>query len=98
MQPKVKVKTNGDSFASLEYEGVLVEIEQDGDSPNCPNSWTWGLWFDGEYLEGTSDEASLYESVKDAIASIDEIIGELSVMSEHLKAYDVLCGKLRESS
>lgn len=98
MKTKVKVKTDGDSFASLEHGRVLIEIEKDGDSPSCPNSWTWSTWLDGEPMDSTCDEKSLHESVSDVITSIQETIEQLSVMSEYLKAYDVLCGKLREAS
>lgn len=83
----MRVKTDGDSFASLEHERVLVEFSKDGDSPNCPRSWTWDLWFDGEHIDGTSDEMSLASSVKDATGSIAEIVSELSEMLEYLKAY-----------
>lgn len=98
VEPKVRVETNGDSYANLEHGRVYVEIEKDGDSPSCPNSWTWSTWLDGEPMNSTCDEKSLRESMSDIIASIDETIEQLSVMSEYLKAYDVLCGRLREAS
>ena len=86
----VKVKTDrGGYFASLSHERVLVELDKDGDSPNCPNSWTWGLWFDGTLIESTCDETSLAESVKSLIVSLDDVTAELSEMSEWLKRYEV---------
>lgn len=87
MSSKVKVKTDGDYFAFLEHERVLVEFAKDGDSPNCPRSWTWGLWFDGCAIDGTCDESSLAASVEEAMSSISGIIGELSVMRDYLMAY-----------
>lgn len=83
----VKVKTDGDMFASLEHERVLVELSKDGDSPNCPRSWTWELWFDGAAIDGTSEEASLATSVKDAAGSINQIISELTEVRDYLVAY-----------
>lgn len=83
----IRVKTNGDDFASLEFERVLVEFSKDGDSPNCPNSWTWQRWFDGCAIDGTCDEASLATSVRDATASIIEEIKELATIRDFLVAY-----------
>lgn len=86
----VTVKTDGGGyFASLEHERVLIEFNKDGDSPNCPWSWTWRMWFDGEYIDGAIDEASLSATVEDAVLSIDAIIRELSTMREYLVAYGV---------
>ena len=83
----VSVKTDGDSYASLEHERVLIEFSKDGDSPNCPRSWTWGLWLDGEPIDGVCNEASLAASVKEATKSITEIIAELAAMRDYLMAY-----------
>lgn len=86
----VTVKTDGGGyFASLEHERVLIEFSKDGDSPNCPRSWTWDMWFDGEHIDGTIDEASLSATVEGAILSIDAVIRELSKMREYLVAYGV---------
>lgn len=86
----VKVKTDkGGYFASLDYERVLVEFTKDGDSPQCPNSWTWGMWFDGNYIDGTCEEGSLHATVKDVIERIDGIVEELRAMNDYLKAYEV---------
>lgn len=85
----VKVKTRDDYFASLEHERVLVEFSKDGDSPNCPLSWTWDMWIDGEHIDGTCEEASLARAVKDAVGSIDETVGELTVVRDYLMAYEV---------
>ena len=86
----VRVKTDkGGYFARLDYERVLVELTKNGDSPQCPNSWTWSMWFDGDYIDGTSDEGSLHATVKDAIERIDGIVEELMAMNDYLKAYEV---------
>lgn len=84
----VRVRTIGDDFASLEHERVLLEMSKDGDSPNCPRSWTWNAWFDGEHVDGTSDEASLHMTVKDVITSLDGIIAEFEGMRDYLRAYE----------
>lgn len=83
----MKVKTDGDTFASLEHERVLVEFSKDGDSPNCPRSWTWDMWFDGEHIDGICDEMSLAGSVNCSVESIDGAIGELTEMRDYLRAY-----------
>ena len=93
----VRVKTIGDDFASLEHERVLLELSKDGDSPNCPRSWTWNVWFDGEHIDGTGDEASLHATVKDAIESLDGIIAEFEGMRDYLRAYEVF-GREPEAS
>lgn len=85
----VHVKTDGDSFASLEFDRILVEFSKDGDSPNCPNSWTWHMWFDGCAIDGTCDEMSLSASVRDATGSIIGCIQELAAMRDFLAAYGV---------
>lgn len=85
----VKIKTDGDNFASLEFERVLVEFSKDGDSPSCPNSWTWGMWFDGCAIDGTCEEMSLAASVKDATRSIIGCIQELATMRDFLAAFCV---------
>lgn len=87
---RVKVRTtdSGD-FAQLTCERVLLELSKDGDSPNCPMSWTWGAWFDGSYVEGTCDEMSLHGCILDAIESLDGIIGEVQAMREFLAACEV---------
>lgn len=86
----VRVKAGGDGyFASLENERVLLELNKDGDSPNCPLSWTWDMWFDGEHIDGTCEEASLHMTVKDAITSLDKTIAELAGMRDYLRAYEV---------
>lgn len=82
-----KVKTDGDNFALIEHGRALIEFEKDGDSPNCPCSWTWCLWCDGEQLDATCDEASLATSVKEAAESLDAIIADLTGMRDYLKAY-----------
>lgn len=83
----VSVRTNGDSSASLDNGMVLVELTKDGDSPNCPRSWTYGVWIDGTYIDGTYDEASLASTVKYAADSIAEISRALKEMSDYLFAY-----------
>lgn len=83
----VYVKTDGDTFASLEHERVLIEFEKDGDSPSCPSSWTWELWFDGERMHGSCDEESLTRSVEDATVAITGAIEELTMMRDYLMAY-----------
>lgn len=85
----VKVKTSGDDFASLEHERVLLELSKDGDSPNCPRSWTWDVWFDGEHIDGTCEEASLHMTVRDVLKSLDGIIAEFEGMYDYLCAYEV---------
>jgi hypothetical protein len=89
MADKVKVKTNGNDFARLECGRVLLEMSKDGDSPNCPRSWTWDMWFDGEHIDGTCEEASLHMTVKDAIESLDGIIADFEGMRDYLRAYEV---------
>ncbi len=84
----VRVKKT-EYLASLDYERVLVEFLKDGNSPQCPNSWTWGMWFDGDYIDGTCEEGSLHATVKDAIERIDGIVEELMAMNDYLKAYEV---------
>jgi hypothetical protein len=76
-------------FARLAHERVMLELDKDGDSPNCPRSWTWDMWFDGNYIEGNCEETSLHGCVKDAITSIDAIIGEMRAMRDFLAAYEV---------
>lgn len=87
---EVKVKTNGDHFASIEHERVSVEFTKDGDSPNCPNSWTFYMWFDGLGIAGTCDEMSYADTVKTAISDIEEIIGEYGRVLDYLKAFDAM--------
>lgn len=84
----VSVKTDGDMFASFECGAALVELSKDGDSPNCPNSWTWGLWYDGEYLSGTAEEGSFAESVSEALNEVGTIIDEFRALQEHIDAYE----------
>ena len=89
MTPSVKVLTDGDSFAKLECNRVEIEFTKDGDSPNCPRSWTWGLWYDGNYIGGTGEEASLAGSVKDAMTALNEIIRDFEGIRDFLIAYGV---------
>ena len=91
MSGQVKVKTDGDGFASIEYGMALVEFQKDGDSPNCPRSWTWGLWYDGNLLDATCDETSLSKSVRDATIAIGEVIRELGEVRDYIAAYGVFC-------
>ena len=84
----VRTANSGD-FARLEYERVMLDFDKDGDSPNCPWSWMWEVWFDGDYVEGTATEMSLHGCVKDAIASIDDIIAEWKAVRDYLVAYEV---------
>lgn len=93
----VRVKTNGDDFASLEHERVLLELSKDGDSPNCPRSWTWNMWFDGEHIDGTCEESSLHMTVKNVLKSLDGIIADFEGMRDYLRAYEVF-GKEPEVS
>lgn len=83
----VKVKTDDDMFASLSHERVLVEFTKDGDSPNCPRSWTWGMWLDGYPMDNSCEESSLAHSVKEATDSLGEIIAELTTFRDYLAAY-----------
>ncbi len=83
----VDVKTNGDTFAWLECGDVRVEFSKDGDSPACPNSWTWEMWLDGNLINSTCDETSLAEAVKDATGSIAAIMRQLRGMHDYLVAY-----------
>ena len=87
MGHQVIVETDGDMFASLEHERALVEFRKDGDSPNCPRSWTYGLWFDGNYITGNGEEMSLCMNVDEAVEELDSIISELSCLKEYLDAY-----------
>ena len=84
---KVKVKTDGDDYIRMECRRAEVEFEKDGDSPACPNSWTWHAYFDGDHIEGCIDEASLAASVWDATERITQVIGELKGIRDYLIAY-----------
>lgn len=84
---KVKVKTDGDMYASLSHERVLVEFEKDGDSPRCPESWTYSVWFDGDLIDSNVYEASLATNVKEAMSNISGIIKELTTIRDYLIAY-----------
>lgn len=86
-EKKVSVKTDGDMFARFDCDGVEVEFTKDGDSPNCPNSWTYGFWIDGNWITGTGEEASLAESVQDIIGSINELLGDITEIRDFLLAY-----------
>ena len=87
MSAPVDVKTDGDAFANLECGAVLVELAKDGDSPSCPNSWTWHLWIDGNHIDATCEEASLAQSVRDVTEAIETAIGDLAGMRDYLVAY-----------
>ena len=84
---EVQVQTNGDDYAVLEHGMAMVELSKDGDSPSCPRSWTWDIWYDGNSLDSTCDESSLAQSVSDVTASLDGIIQELTVLRDYLKAF-----------
>lgn len=83
----MRVRTDGDMFANLECERALIEFTKDGDSPACPNSWTYELWFDGNLIENNTLEASLAGNVATAIADIGGVISELSGLRDYLIAY-----------
>ena len=83
----VKVSTDGDNFASIEYNRAIVELSKDGDSPSCPNSWTWTLYFDGCGIDGCEEEMSLAECVKDATMCLIGIADEIKTVVNYLKAY-----------
>lgn len=88
MSGHVKVTTRNDDFVSFEYERVLVELSKDGDSPNCPNSWTWGIWFDGDPIDATSDEMSLHDAMFTASAALCGIGREIEQVYDYLTALD----------
>ena len=83
----VEVNTVGDYSTSLECGQVLIEFNKDGDSPACPKSWTHGIWYDGNYIDGCEVEMSLARSVKDAIQEVDKIIREFEAIRDFLTAY-----------
>lgn len=88
---EVVVKTDGIGyFASMECGCVLLELSKDGDSPQCPRSWTWNAWYDGDYIGGSCEEASFADTVRDSIASFDGIIGELTAMRDYLASYEAI--------
>ena len=91
----VEVYTDGDNIARLECGRALVEFSKDGDSPSCPNSWTWGFWFDGDCILGTSEENALSLAVDDATNEIGRACGELAALVEYLIAYGAF-GKVVE--
>lgn len=84
---RVYLNTNGDSFAGIEADAAYVEFSKDEDSPACPRSWTWGLWYDGSYMEGSCDEKSLAGSMTEAIESIGNVIKQLSSVRDYLAAF-----------
>ena len=87
MSEKVSIRTDGDTFATLEAGAALVELTKDGDSPNCPFSWTWGVWYDGCQLDGSCDEASLSSTTTDAIVTIGEAVDQLASVRDYLIAF-----------
>lgn len=84
----VRVRTNGDDFASLECGAALIELTKDGDSPACPDSWTWYLWYDGQLIDSDILETSIDDSVRTATMGIANVIGEL----EEVRDYLIACG------
>lgn len=82
----VKVKTDGDNYAILECGMTEVELSKDGDSPACPNSWTWCVYRDGDLLDSTCEETSLVQAVRDAAGALAEIAAELVWMKNYLDA------------
>ena len=91
MTAKVKVETDNDDYVLLGHERAEVEFEKDGDSPACPNSWTWGAFFDGQPVEGCREEQSFAASVKDATESITDVIDELTAIRDYLTAFGAFC-------
>lgn len=83
----VRVSTDADGFASMTCERALVELSKDGDSPNCPHSWTYAVWFDGDPVVSSCDETTLERCVDAAASAIDEIIAEYSALRDYLVAY-----------
>lgn len=95
---EVMAHTDGcGDFAQLVYERVMLELSMDGDSPACPRSWTWGMWFDGAYIDGSCEETSLNGCVKDTIRAIDDIMGEMRAMRDFLTTCEIF-GKEPEVS
>ena len=84
---QVKVKTDGDNYAWLECGDVRVDFSKDGDSPACPNSWTWEMWFDGNLIDSTCDETSLSEAVLDVVKSIAATMRQMRGMHDYLTAF-----------
>ena len=87
MAVSVKVKTDGDNYAILECGMTEVELSKDGDSPACPNSWTWCVYRDGDLLDSTCEETSLVQAVRDAAGALAEIAVELGELKTYLDAY-----------
>lgn len=87
MSAKVNLQSNGESFAGIEADAAYVEFSKDESSPACPHSWTWGLWYDGNYLEGSCDESSLDSSMTAAIESIGDVIEQLTSVRDYLVAF-----------
>ena len=84
------IYTDKDDFISIQIERVLVEFTQDGDSDCYPNSWTYGIWFDGEYIEGTSDEMSYEDAViavEDALVRMIDEVDEAIYQMERNNIY-----------
>ena len=89
---KARIRTDeGGYFASLEVGRALVELVKDGDSPACPDSWTWGAWYDGERIDGTCEEASLAVAAAGAMDALGAAIDDLAGMRDVLAAWRALC-------
>lgn len=89
MSAKVNLQSNGESFAGIEADAAYVEFSKDEDSPACPRSWTWGLWYDGNYLEGSCDETSFASSMTEAREAVANAIEQLTSVRDYLIAFEV---------
>ena len=83
----VTVKTDGDNFAKLKCGDVVLEFEKDGDSPACPNSWTWEVWVDGVPFDCNDNEASLAFAAKDAAVNLGTVADMFEALRDYLVAY-----------
>jgi len=84
MSSGVKVVAN--HFVSIEFGGALVELSKDEDSPACPSSWTWLLFYDGNLIDSDSEETSFVDAVLGAAGAIDNVMGDLDVVKGYLLA------------
>lgn len=85
---KTIIKDSGDSVF-LRCDRVLIEFIRNADSPRWPDAWGWEMWFDGTFIDWADEEVPLHLCLEDALANFEEIMGNISDLSDYLKEHGV---------
>lgn len=72
-----------DGLVRVSCGKAIVSVAEDKDVPS-DDAWSWGIWYDGDFMDGMYPGKSFEDAMKDAVESTMTMAKELETAAREL--------------